>query len=605
MRRMPRPLIEVQGLSKSYGLQHVLNDLSFFIAEKQKIALVGRNGSGKSTLMRILTEQETSDTGRVIVHPWTHLGVINQHEVLPGDQSVLSFLEQRSSKPDWEVKKMAHRFALCPEHLEKTPQELSGGYQMRVKLVAMLLQDPNLLLLDEPVNYLDLQTLLLLEHFLKTYRGSMVIIAHDRAFLEKTCTTTFEIERTGLTTYNGTVSSYYTWKQEQKEFALKQNKKLARNIAHQQKFVDRFRYKASLASQAQSKLKYIDRLRREMKEVQADLSTSRIQISCPEFPKGLALRVENVVIGYEKNQPLATGITFDVLRGEHILIAGENGCGKSTLLQTITGAIEPLEGTTKWWHRSTIGYYNQFTEKTLVPSETVLDHLQRMAPPSTAGEKILMMAGNFLFRGDDLDKPTSVLSGGERSRLCLAGILLHEYNTLVLDEPSNHLDVETSEALAEALRAYPGTIIFVSHAQSFVKTLAHKILEIHGGRVREFLGDYGAYIEEIEEQAAQELAEDISTKSTQSATSALAAAERREVHLAIRGLQKTQVKRMDQITELEKQKSELMLFFFENPLDYAPEKRIQLHEIEERIALLEKEWLRDEKHIDELRIRIS
>lgn len=596
---MPRPLLEMQHVSKAYGLQQVLSDISFFIAEGQKIALVGRNGAGKSTIMRILTGEEELDTGNVVIHPWTRLGVINQHEVLPGNVSVLAFLEAESQKPDWQVKKMASQFALREEHLAKTPQELSGGYQMRVKLVRMLLQDPTLLLLDEPINYLDLQTLLLLERFLKRYKGSMVIIAHDLTFLENTCTTTFEIERGTVSTYNGTVSAFYAWKQEQREFAAKQNKKLGREIAHQQKFVDRFRYKANLAAQAQSKLKYIERLRRELKEVRADLATSRVRVTCPEAPKGLALRVEGLSIGY--NSPLATGITFDVLRGEHILIAGENGCGKSTLLKTITGEIEPLEGTYKWWHRSTIGYYNQFTEKALIPNETVLEHLERMAPPATAGEKILMMAGNFLFRGDDLDKPTSVLSGGERSRLCLAGILLHEYNTLVLDEPSNHLDVSTSEALAQALGEYPGTIIFVSHAQSFVKTLAHKILEIHGGRVREFMGDYAAYVQEIKDQALEELEDDLHAKSKQSPQNAIAAAERREMHLAVRALQKTQEKRMVTMNKLEKEKGELLLFFFENPTDYAPERRIRLHEVEEALAQEEKAWLHDETRIEELR----
>lgn len=602
---MPRPLLEVQNITKSYGLQEVLGGISCFVAEGQKIALIGRNGAGKSTLMRILTGVEEVDTGSVLVHPWTKLGVINQHEVLPNDVSVLAYLERETQKADWQVKKMASQFALRDEHLAKKPLELSGGYQMRVKLVCMLLKDPTLLLLDEPVNYLDLQTLLLLERFLKNYRGSFVIIAHDREFLEETCTTTFEIERGRLTIFNGPVSVYLDWKAEQREFTIKQNKKLAREIAHQQKFVDRFRYKASLAAQAQSKLKYIDRLRRELKEEAVDLSTARVRVTCAEMPKGLALRAEGLAIGYGAENILARGITFDISRGEHILIAGENGSGKSTLLRTITGELEPLEGMYKWWHRSTIGYYNQFTEKSLIPNESVLQHLERMAPPNTAGERLLMMAGNFLFRGDDLDKPCSVLSGGERSRLCLAGLLLHEYNTLVLDEPSNHLDFETSEALAEALQGYNGTVIFVSHAQSFAKKVAHKVLEIYGGRVREFYGDYAAYVEEIKREAASSLEEEMKTKTPQTKLNAAALADRREIHMAIRALQKAQEKRTTELAKLEKEKGEILLFFFENPTDYAPEKGVRLHALEEQIAELERHWLRDEGQIENLRAELK
>ena len=231
---MSRPLLEVNHLSKSYGKQVVVKDVSFVVAEGQKIALIGRNGSGKTTLMNMLIGAEEKDEGDLKLFDRTRVGLIRQHEVLPSDISVAAFLEDRSGKPVWTIAKLASEFGLHAEHLEKSADQLSGGFQMRVKIVAMLLDEPNLLLLDEPVNYLDLNTLLLLEYFLKSYKGSFVLIAHDREFLENTCTTTFELERGELTTYNGTVENYIEWKEEQKEYALRTNKKLAREIEHHQ-----------------------------------------------------------------------------------------------------------------------------------------------------------------------------------------------------------------------------------------------------------------------------------------------------------------------------------------------------------------------------------
>ncbi len=275
---MPHPLLEGRNLKKKYGLQSVLEDLSFLISEKQKIALIGRNGAGKSTLLKLITGAEQTDRGEVFFYPNTRLGVVKQHEILPSDMSGLAYLESESNKPEWEIKKQASAFGLTQEHLSVPPNQLSGGYQMRVKLVAMLLRDPNLLLLDEPVNYLDLQTLLLLEEFLRSYRGSFIIAAHDRTFLQNTCDHTFEIEHGKLTTYKGSVHEYLVFKQEQIEFEMRTNKKLAREIAHQQTFVDRFRYKASLATRAQSKIKHIAKLRRKITKINEKLTTATIII---------------------------------------------------------------------------------------------------------------------------------------------------------------------------------------------------------------------------------------------------------------------------------------------------------------------------------------
>jgi ATP-binding cassette subfamily F protein 3 len=589
---MPRPLLEVKDIKKSYGRQAVLNDLSFIVLEGQKIALIGRNGAGKSTLLNILTGKEEMDGGEVSLLPWTRVGMVAQHETLPSDVTTEEYLSVKSEKPSWEVRKLGAKFGLSGKELSQPPSTLSGGYQMRVKIVAMLLADPNLLLLDEPVNYLDLSTLLLLEKFLAEYDGSFIVTAHDREFLGNTCKHTYEIERGELTTYPGTVADYFEWKEEQRGFVLRTNKKVSREMAHHQKFVDRFRYKASQASRAQNKLKHIERLRHQIALVQKDLNTSTIIIPTPHFIPGTAVRAEKLTVGYGE-KIIAADISFDWKRGEKIVIAGENGKGKSTLLKTLAGIIPPLEGDFKWWHRADIGYYDQKTDATLIPSETVLQYLTRMAPVNTPGERILMMAGNFLFRNDDLEKTTSILSGGERARLCLAGILLHEHNVLILDEPTNHLDVETAESLALALKEYGGTVLFVSHARTFVNALADQIYEIRGGTLRHYTGTYEEYVDDLA-AIMDEIADTPQVTDSNDE-------KKRENRALLKEKQRLQERVNQGIVKLDKEKSTLLAYFFENPLDYSPEKSQRLNELTEEIEKEERIWLKLQDEIDKLR----
>ncbi|NBS68582.1 ABC transporter ATP-binding protein [bacterium] len=595
---MQRPLLHAKNLRKAYGRQVVLDDLSFVVAEGQKIALLGRNGAGKSTLLKILTGDEERDGGEIELLPWTKLGVVRQHEVLPGNVTVQAFFEEGSGKPVWEIKKLAARFGLLDAHLAKKPTELSGGYQMRVKIVAMLLQDPTLLILDEPVNYLDLQTLLLLEKFLAEYRGSFLLTAHDREFLQNTCTDTFEIERGELVEYAGGVEEYLAWKEEQKEYQRKTNKKLAREIAHHQEFVDRFRYKRNLASRAQNKIKHIARLRSQMQVIGKELASARIVIPTPHITAGTAVRVERASIGYG-DHVLASDISFEIKRGEKVVIAGENGRGKTTLLKALAGKHDPLSGKVKWWHHAKIGYYDQKTDATLIPHETVLAYLTRLAPADASGERLLMMAGNFLFRNDDLEKTTSVLSGGERARLCLAGILLHEYNVLILDEPTNHLDVETAENLAEALKEYGGTVIIVSHARTFVNALVDRTLELREGSLKEFPGSYEAYVQDLETRAAEDALRAIREQRPEAPTAqALSHAERKAL---LKQKERVVEKTQEEMEKLDKEKSAILAYFFEYPTDYSPERSQRLREIESVLPGLEMLWLEAQKDLDALK----
>jgi ATP-binding cassette subfamily F protein 3 len=592
-----KPLIDFKNIEKSYGLQKVLTGLNFTIREGDKVALIGRNGAGKSTIMRLITGEETADAGEVAIYGDAKLGIVKQHEILPSEITTIDYLSE-SNQEIWNIKKLSAKFGLNDSHLNISPDALSGGYQMRVKLVKMLLMEPNLLLLDEPVNYLDLQTLILLQRFLKDFRGSALIIAHDRKFLEQTCKTTLEIERGEITAYKGIVGDYLEWKENQKELRAKINKKLSREIAHAQSFVDRFRYKASLASQAQSRIKYIDKLKGQMQEIALDLAKSRITIPSPIIPKGAALTIENLSFGYERE--LAKDVALQINRGDKVVIVGENGQGKSTFLKTITGQLQPLAGNVKWWHKSTIGYYDQKTDKSLKLNETVLEHLTKSAPADASGERILMMAGNFLFRGHDLDKKINVLSGGERARLCLAGILLGNYNTLILDEPTNHLDVETSTALAEALKDYTGTVIFVSHSQSFAENLADKIYEVANGKMKLFMGSFDDYVSEMNDVMTEEEGVD-----GINATKVDNYSDRKAIHAEVRNEQRQQARIQSEISALESEKSKILAFFFENPTEYNPEKSIRLDDINYRLEKLESEWLECENKIENLREKIK
>jgi ATP-binding cassette subfamily F protein 3 len=487
-------LLDIQNASKRYGDQVLLDDASATITDDGRIGFIGRNGAGKSTLLRIILEEEELDSGKIVRHPRLRLGYLRQHDPFEPGESALQFLMRDSGQAEWKCGEMAGDFEIKGAMLTGPVQSLSGGWQTRVKLAALLLHEPNLLLLDEPTNFLDLRTQILLEHFLRGYREACLVVSHDRTFLKATCDQTLDLAHGKLTVHPGPVDEYLVHQQERRLTAERTNAAVLARKRDLEDFIARNRARASTASRAKSKAKELEKL--EIEEIQIDAPTAAIRCPVINPRRGAAVRCRDLVIGYP-DHTVADDIAIEIIHGSRAAIVGDNGQGKTTFLRTLVGSLPPLAGEVRWGHGCEIGTYAQHVYTSLDERMTVLDHLERAAAPGTKQQRILDLAAAMLFRKSALDKQVRVLSGGERARLCMAGLLLGTANVLVLDEPGNHLDVETVEALAAALVDYAGTVIFTSHDRSFMRTVATTVIEVTNGRVVDHLGDYDTYVAKV------------------------------------------------------------------------------------------------------------
>ncbi|MDD2785730.1 MAG: ABC-F family ATP-binding cassette domain-containing protein [Patescibacteria group bacterium] len=588
-------VLQFQDISKSFGNRRLFDDATVSIAEGQKIGLIGANGSGKTTLMRMILGQETLDGGSVNLHPNTRLGYLEQNEVFPPDETVTDYLVRVSDREPWECAKMAGAFEIKKEKLEAKFLSLSGGYQMRVRLAGILVRQPNLLLLDEPTNYLDLQTVLLLEEVLRTYRGALLLISHDREFLKNVCTHTLELDNQKLTLFPGNVEAYLEFKEGRLEEARRYNKKIEAQRRHLQGFVDKFRAKASKATQAQSKMKQIDKL--QTIEIAHSMRTVRIKITAPPQKKAVALECKDLSVGYSADKPVLEHIDFEINRGEHLAVLGENGQGKSTFLKTIAEQLPLLSGSFKWGYNLRVAYYAQHVPLMLPTIGSAGDYLVS-ASGRALPEDLLRMASNFLFTKNDLEKPISVLSGGERARLCLAGICLGRYDVLVFDEPTNHLDFDTVEALGEALSEFEGTIIFVSHSRTFVSQIATSILEIKDGRAKRYPYPYEIYVYELKTHEKFTLEED-----EKPIVEGTIPYMRTKVDI-FGDIQQTKngLKRLEHDMEaLTKEKNSILQYFVEHPTPPNVQKAKRLKELDEQILARESDWIKSQESLETLK----
>ena len=490
-------LLQVRNASKRYGDQVLLDSADATISDNVKVGFVGRNGAGKSTLLRVLLGEEELDAGEVIRHPSLRLGYLRQHDPFLPDDTAIGFLMRDSEQPEWKCGEVAGRFELKGAYLDGPVAKLSGGWQTRLKLAALLLHEPNLLLLDEPTNFLDLRTQILLEHFLRDYRSACLIVSHDRAFLGATCDHTLGLARGKLTAFPGKVEAFLAAQREKREHDERSNASIQAKRRHLEDFIARNKARASTAALAQSKSKQLEKL--ELTEIEADEPTAAIRPPRIEPRKGVAVRCRDLGIGYPERW-IASGVDWELDHGARAAVVGDNGQGKTTFLRTLVGSLPPLAGEVRWGYGCKVGVYAQHVYTTLPAGHTVIEYLRGKAAVGKKEQEILGVAGSLLFRGSHVEKPISVLSGGERARLCLAGLLLSDHNVLVLDEPGNHLDVDTVDALVEALVEYKGTVVFTSHDRHFTTRVATGVVEVRDGKVTTYNGKYEDYVYRVNKE---------------------------------------------------------------------------------------------------------
>jgi ATP-binding cassette, subfamily F, member 3 len=539
-------ILQVNQLTKYYGADLILSNIKLEIQAKDRTALVGRNGAGKSTLLKIIAGQLSYDSGEIIKPKDTTIGYLAQDTGLESHLSIyeemltvfeplrkleqqLREIELKMSNPETFSESLLKEYdQLQIEFKEKggyqyeadtrsilsglgfgdfdfsTPvSSLSGGQKTRLALGKLLLSKPDLLILDEPTNHLDIETLSWLEQFLQSYPGAILIVSHDRYFLDKVVTQVYEVSRTTITKYKGNYSDYLQQKAENYERELKRYEKQQEEVAKLKDFIQRNIARASTTKRAQSRRKQLEKMTL-MEKPHGDEKTASISFEIERQSGNDVLKVNQVTLGYDPNEPIVKNINFSITRGESIALVGPNGIGKSTLLKAIVQKIKPLSGNIEYGSNVTIGYYDQ-EQAELSSNKRVLNELWDDYPTKTEKE-IRTILGNFLFSGDDVLKTVSTLSGGEKARLALAKLMLQKANFLILDEPTNHLDLDSKEVLENALIDYPGTILFVSHDRYFINRIATKVLELSKEGVTEYLGDYDYYVNKKEEmQELQQL----------------------------------------------------------------------------------------------------
>ena len=542
-------MISLDNLSISYGGWTLFDGISFMINPKDRIGLVGKNGAGKTTLLRVITGEQQPTEGAVTINGECSIGYLPQQmrvadtttliaetakafdEVLKIEADIERLTAEIGSRTDYEsaeYEELIHQLNLANDRyhilggdtrdadiertllglgfkrtdFERPTREFSGGWRMRIELAKLLLKRPSIFLLDEPTNHLDIESIQWLEEYLKSYNGAVLLISHDRAFLDNVTTRTIEISLGKAYDYKVPYSKYVVLRAERREQQMAAYENQQRLIEKTEEFIEKFRYKPTKSNQVQSRVKQLEKLER-IEVDEEDLS--RLNIKFPPAPRSGQIVADVKEVGKAfGDKRIFAGAEFTIERGQKIALVGRNGEGKTTFARMLIGELEATEGSIKLGANVNIGYYAQNQDDLMDGEFTVFDTLDRVAVGDVR-TRLRDILGAFLFRGEDIEKKVKVLSGGERSRLAMARLMLEPYNLLVLDEPTNHMDMRSKDILKDALQKYDGTVVVVSHDREFLDGLVDRIYEFRDGGVREYLGDIWYFLEKRKVESLQDI----------------------------------------------------------------------------------------------------
>jgi ATP-binding cassette, subfamily F, member 3 len=490
-------MIQVINLSKHFGAQTLFENISFTLAHGNKIGFVGRNGSGKSTLFKILLGEEEADAGDILIPKNYTIGALRQHIEFTHKtvrEECASVLQGDEVFDVYKIEKMLFGLGFSLDDLDKDPMSFSGGYQIRLNLVKLLATNPSLLLLDEPTNYLDIVSMRWLQTFLREFKGEIILITHDRDFMDAVTTHTMGLRRQSLMMIEGNSHKYYAKLEEDDERYLKTKANLDKKRAELEDFVTRQKARASKAVMAQSKAKQLEKMgEMDDLEVESNLSFS---FNYKKTPAKIVLDAQNVGFGYDPTKPLFQNLSFKLEKGKCLAIIGKNGKGKSTLLNVLAGELPLQNGSLNYHPETAFAHFGQTNIQRLNLKNNVMDEIYEV-DPLLGITKVRAICGGMMFSGKMAEKEINILSGGERSRVMLGKIIATPANLLFLDEPTNHLDMYSIDSLCEAIKSFEGSTILVTHSEMMLRELADALIIFHHDKAEFFEGNYAEFLEKI------------------------------------------------------------------------------------------------------------
>lgn len=490
-------MIQLTNIAKRYGTQELFHNVNLRMNSGQRIGLVGRNGTGKSTLFKIILEEEFYDDGELSIPKNYKIGALKQHlefhEKTLVDEVSLALAEDDKFSV-YKVEKILFGLGFSQDDLEKSPLSFSGGYQIRINLAKLLITEPNMLLLDEPTNYLDILSLRWLKSFLRAFDGEVILITHDRDFMDAVTTHTMGLHRKSLAMIQGDTHKFYKQLQDDEELYEKQKLSQDKKVKELEEFIAKNKARASTAAQAQSKVKLLEKMDRL--DTLGSENTLSFNFNFKDTPAKVLLDIKNLTFGYSSDTILFSDISFTLKKGEVLGIIGKNGKGKSTLLNTIAKELTALSGTTEYHGTVSVGHFGQTNISHLNPKNTIMDEIY-LGNSKLAESTVRNICGSMMFPGETAKKKIALLSGGEKSRVMLGQIIAREVNVLFLDEPTNHLDMDSIDSLTEAIKNFEGSAIIVTHSESLLRQVCDRLIIFRQDKAEYFDGNYDEFLEKI------------------------------------------------------------------------------------------------------------